>query len=328
MKVVIPDDWNGAFAAAAEVEELRRRADVIVLGHRSGSLAPTLRDAEIVVGIRERTKFDARQLADMPRLKLIAQIGGQETPHIDVAAATRQGVLVCYSGMTPGPGGTASMTEVTIGMMIAALRQFTEQDRIMHAGGWPGPTGKQLRGKTLGVVGLGRLGTEVAKAAQFFGMNVIAAGRTLTPERAAAAGVEYRSLESLFAEADVISVHVKLNDTTRGMIDASLLGRMKPDALFINTSRGPLVVESALVEALREHRIGGAALDVYDEEPLPADNPLRGCENALLLGHCGYPTDAFYEGFIPRTLAVVNAFLDGAPINVINPEALTKATSA
>lgn len=331
MRVVIPDDWNGAFDISSEVAELRKRAEVVVVRERSPRLWDELRQAEIAVGQRERTRFSAEQLAEMPRLRMIAQIGGPDVPHIDVPAATARGVLVCCSMGAPvvaptevagrTAGGNASMIEVTIGMIIAALRQFGQQDRSLHAGAWPGPTGRVMYGKTLGIVGLGRLGTGVAKAAQFFSMRVVAAGKTLTPERAAAAGVEFRSLEALFAEADVISLHVRLTDATRGLVGAELLRRMKRDAILVNTARGPVVDEAALVEALREGRIGGAALDVYDEEPLPTDHPLRSLDNALLLAHCGWPTDAGYATMIPQTLALVHAFLDGQPMNVLNPEA-------
>jgi len=211
------------------------------------------------------------------------------------------------------------MIELTIGMLISAMRQFAEQDRALRAGEWPGPKGRVLYGKTLGIVGLGRLGTGVARAAQFFGMRVIAAGLTLTPQRAAAAGVEFRSLEDLFSESDVVSVHLKLSDKTRGLIDRSLLGRMKPDAILVNTARGPIVNEDDLVTALQSRSIGGAALDVYDEEPLPASHPLRYTERTLLLAHCGWPTDDAYARMVPETAAVIEAFLNGSPINVEDP---------
>jgi phosphoglycerate dehydrogenase-like enzyme len=152
-------------------------------------------------------------------------------------------------------------------------------------------------------------------------MRVVAAGLTLTPERAAAAGVEFRTLEQLFTESDIISIHLKLSDRTRGLIDRSLLGRMKRDAILVNTSRGPIVVEADLVEALQQDTIGGAALDVYDQEPLPADHPLRKTEHTLLLAHCGWPTDAGYARMVPETVAVIEAFLDGSPINVERPPA-------
>ena len=324
MLVVIPDDWNGAFARAPEIDRLRARAEVVIHRVRPDDLAGALRDADIAVAVRERTRFDAPLLAAMPRLRLIVSVGGRENPSIDKATAMDRGVTVCYTaGALPWPAADGeanpSMVEMTIGMIISTLRQFGEQDRALRAGAWPAPQGRVLRGKTLGIVGLGRLGTQVAQAAQFFGMRVVAAGLSLTPERAAAAGVDYRTLDELFAESDVISVNLKLSDRTRGLIDRALLARMKPDAILINTARGPIVNEADLVDVLQRGAIGGAALDVYDSEPLPSDHPLRHTEHTLLLGHCGWPTDDAFAHIIPETVAVIEGFLDGRPVNVENP---------
>jgi phosphoglycerate dehydrogenase-like enzyme len=325
MQVVFPDDWNGAFEAAPEIARLRSRADVIIHRIRPSNLAEILRDADVAVALRERTRYDAALLAGMPRLKMIVSVGGRENPSIDKTAAMARGTLVCYTSgalgenAPPAPPANPSMTEMALGMMISVMRGFGEQDRAMRAGEWPGLVGRILYGKTLGILGLGRLGSELARVAQFLGMRVIAAGLTLTPERAAAAGVGFRSIDELFAESDVISIHLKLTETTRNLVDARLLGRMKPDAILLNTSRGPIVDERALVEALQQHRIGGAALDVYDAEPLPADHPLRATDRTLLLAHCGWPTDDGYARMIPETVRVIEAFLDGVPINVENP---------
>jgi phosphoglycerate dehydrogenase-like enzyme len=327
MQVVIPDDWNGAFAAAPEVARLRQRADVKIYRVRPDNVLAALRDADVAVALRERTRYSAGVLDQMPNLKLIVSVGGRENPSIDKDVAMGRGVLVCFTGgamgnaLPPPARGNPSMTEMTLGMMISVMRGFGVQDRAMRAGEWPGPVGRVLYGKTLGVVGLGRLGSDLARVAQFLGMRVIAAGLTLTPERAAAAGVEFRSLDELFSEADVISIHYRSTAKSRGLVNVRLLGRMKPDAVLINTSRGPIVEESALVEALQQHRILGAALDVYNDEPLPADHPLRHTDNTLLLAHCGWPTDEGYSRMIPETVRVIEAFLDGAPINVENPAA-------
>jgi phosphoglycerate dehydrogenase-like enzyme len=196
-----------------------------------------------------------------------------------------------------------------------------EQDRALRAGGWPLLVGQELAGKTLGIVGLGRVGSRVAEVARVLGMRVIAAGLTLTEERARAAGVEFRSVEDLFAEADVVSIHLKLSERTRGFITAAHLGRMKPTALLVNTARGPIVDEGALVGALRSRRIAGAALDVYDQEPLPPDHPLLSCETAVLTAHCGWVTDETYRRFVSGVAGNVEAFLDGRPQHVVNPEA-------
>lgn len=325
MQVLIPDDWNGAFADAPEIAQLRQRADVVIHHVRPANLPEVARDANIAIALRERTRYDGRLLAAMPDLKLIVSVGGRENPSIDKATAFERGVLVCYTAgaladrLPAPPPGNPSMTEMALGMMISVMRGFGEQDRAMRAAQWPGPLGRVLYGKTLGIVSLGRLGSDLARVAKFMGMRILAAGLTLTPERAAAAGAEFRSLEALFSESDVISIHLRSTETTRGLVNAALLGRMKPNAVLINTSRGPIVEEAALVEALQQHRIGGAALDVYDEERLPADHPLRHTDNTLLLAHCGWPTDEGYSRMIPETVRVIEAFLDGAPINVENP---------
>jgi phosphoglycerate dehydrogenase-like enzyme len=326
MQVVFPDDWNGAFAAAPEIGRLRQRADVNIYRVRPDNVLDALHDADIAVALRERTRYDANVLNQMPNLKLIVSVGGRENPSIAKDVAMGRGVLVCYTAgalgdsSAPAPRGNPSMTEMALGMMISVMRGFGVQDRAMRAGEWPGPIGRVLYGKTLGIVGLGRLGSDLARVCQFLGMRVIAAGQTLTPERAAAAGVEFRSLDDLFSESDVVSIHYRSTERSREMVNARLLGRMKPNAVLINTSRGPIVDEAALLEVLQQHRILGAALDVYDAEPLPADHPLRRTDNTLLLAHCGWPTDEGYSHMIPETVRVIEAFLDGAPINIENPE--------
>ena len=325
MRIVIPDDWNGAYEASPLVQGLRKRGVLVILHDRSADVAAELRQADVAVALRERTKYLAPALAQMPNLKMIASVGGPVNAAIDLEAATSRGIVVSCtvsSGGPPDTAGPASMVELTIGMMIATMREFAQQDRILHAGSWPSPQGRILHGKRLGIVDLGRLGSSVAKAAQFFGMHVAAAGKTLTAERAEKAGVEFTDLDTLFAESDVVSIHLKLTESTRGMVDGRLLGRMKPEAVLINTSRGPVLDSAALVDVLNAGRIKGAALDVYDEEPLPADDPLRGCERLLMLGHCGWPTDGNFERMIPASVAAIEAFLDGKPINMVNPQAL------
>jgi phosphoglycerate dehydrogenase-like enzyme len=327
MQVVFPDDWNGAFETAPEVARLRQRADVKIFRVRPDDVLDAVRDADIAVALRERTRYDAAVLQQMPNLKLIVSVGGRENPSIDKDVAMGRGVLVCFTGgalgdsLPPPAPGNPSMTEMALGMMISVMRGFGVQDRAMRAGAWPGPTGRVLYGKTLGILGLGRLGSELAKVGQFLGMRVMAAGLTLTPERAAAAGVEFRTLEEMFSESDVVSIHLKSTPTTRGLVNARLLARMKPNAVLINTSRGPIVDEAALLDVLQQHRILGAALDVYDAEPLPADHPLRHTDNTLLLAHCGWPTDEGYSRIVPETVRVIEAFLDGAPINMEGPTA-------
>lgn len=319
MRVVVLDDWNDAYAAAEPIARLRQRAEVVIYTDRAPSRSATLErlaGADVVVANRERTRFDADLLNALPSLKLIAQTG-DGIPHIDLATATANGVLV---SVTPG-GSTASMAELTIGMMIAVMRRFAEQDRALRAGQWPNWVGQELEGKTLGIVGLGKIGRRVARIAQALGMRVLASGLTLTEERARQEGVEYRSLDDLFAESDVVSIHLRLSERTRGLITAAHLARMKPTAVLINTARGPIVDEGALIGALRSHRIAGAGLDVYDQEPLPPDHPLLSCETALLTAHCGWVTDGTYRRFIAGVVENIEAFMEGKPRNVVNPEA-------
>jgi phosphoglycerate dehydrogenase-like enzyme len=317
-RVVVLDDWNQAYGNAAPFSHLRQRAEVIIHTDAAppGAAAERLRGAEVVVGNRERTRFDAAFFQSVPDVKLLVQTG-DGVQHIDLPAATAQGVLV---SVTPG-GSTASMVEFTIGMIIGAMRRFAEQDRALRAGHWPLWIGQELDGKTLGIVGLGRLGTRVARVAQSFGMRVLASGLSLTQDRARAAGVEYRDLDVLFSESDVVSIHLKLSDRTKGLITGSHLAKMKPTAVLVNTARGPLVDEGALVGALKSRRIAGAALDVYDQEPLPTDHPLLSCETALLTAHCGWVTDRTYERFISGVVENIHGYLDRRPLHVMNPEA-------
>jgi len=325
MRIVIPNDWNDAFATSPLLDELRSRGDVAVRKGPGPAQEAALAEAEVVVGIRERTWFLADRLAKMPNLKMIAQIGAADNPHIDVGVATQRGVLLCHTaGLAPAStlpkDALNSMAELAIGMMIAAQRQFSEQERVIRAGGWPDVTGRAMAGKTLGIVGLGRIGSDIARAGRLFGMRVIAAGKTLTPERAAAAGVEHAELPALFETADIVSISLKSTPATWGLVSRDLIWRMKPGALFVNTARGPVVDEAALVDAVNQDRIY-AALDVYNEEPLPVEHPLRKSNRALLLGHCGWATEEAYDHMIPSIVTVVSAFLDGKPINMVNPEA-------
>ena len=318
-RVVVLDDWNRAYAESPHIQRLQQRAEFVIHTDTAPTRAATLErlaGAEIVVVNRERTRFPADLLEALPDLKLIAQTG-DGVLHIDLAAASRNGVLV---SATPG-GSRAAMLELTIGLMIAAMRRFAEQDRALRRGEWTNFIGQELDGKTLGLVGLGRIGGRVATVAQSLGMRVLATGLTLTAERARQAGVEYRDLDSLCAESDIVSIHVRLSEKTRGMITAAHLAKMKPTAILINTARGPIVDEGALIGALKSRRIGGAALDVYDQEPLPPNHPLLSCETALLTAHTGWVTDRTYQRFLPGIAENVEAYLDGHPLHVMNPEA-------
>lgn len=283
------------------------------------ALARRLAPYEVLVAIRERTRFPASLLARLPALELLA-LTGRNSGHVDVAAATARGVLVAETSGS----GTAAI-ELTIGLIVAAVRRIPQEDRALRAGRWQTSIGTDLAGKTLGVVGLGRIGGRIAAFGRFLGMRVLAWGPTLTPERAAAAGAAYVPLETLLAESDVVSLHTRLSDLTRGMITARHLALMKPTAYLINTARGPLVEEAALIDALRQRRIAGAGLDVYDVEPLPADHPLLALDDVVLTPHSGYVTRESYDAFFSQVVATVDAYLDGkVPARALNPEALSR----
>jgi phosphoglycerate dehydrogenase-like enzyme len=252
-------------------------------------------------------------LNGLPALRLLVTTG-LKNASIDVAAARARGVTVCGTS-----GTTNAVPELTIGMMIALSRNIAVEDAAVKAGRWQHTIGSGLAGATLGVVGLGRLGTPVARLAQAFDMSVIAWSPNLTPERAEPHGARAVSKAELFSDADVITIHMPLSDASRGLIGAGDLARMKRTAYLINTSRGPIVDEPALIAALRERRIAGAGLDVYDVEPLPADHPLRSLPNTLLLPHIGYVTTDQYRIWYSQVVEDIVAWTAGDPIRTIAP---------
>jgi phosphoglycerate dehydrogenase-like enzyme len=259
----------------------------------------------------------------LPNLKLITIIG-MSLPNLDMAAATDHGVAVAHSNFAnPAFRDTANATpELAFGLMIATVRHLAEEHRRMRAGGWQSTTGLILAGKTLGLLGLGRIGRRMAEYAKVFGMQTIAWSQNLTAEAAAEVGVRWVEKDALFKEADVVSVHLVLSERTRGLVTARELGLMKPSAYLINTSRGPIVDEAALIAALSSGAIAGAGLDVYDAEPPAPDHPLRALANVTLSPHLGYVTDETLHAFYTDTIEAVAAWLDGAPIRIANPKAL------
>ena len=266
-RVAILDDYQGA---AASQPQWRRLADRIVLEvyrdtlHDENELVQRLRPYPIVVAIRERTNFSANVLRQLPALELLS-LTGRNSGHVDMAAATAHKILV-----TQTEGSGASTIELTMALMLAIAHRVTQEDRAMRAGRWQTGIGFDLAGKTLGVVGLGRIGAPIAAFGKSLGMRVLAWSSNLTEEKAAAAGATYAPLENLLSESDVVTLHLRLSERTKGIITAHHLSLMKPKACLVNTARGQLLDEGALVQALRENRIQGAALDVYHTEPLPA----------------------------------------------------------
>ena len=277
------------------------------------ALAARLEPFDVVIAMRERTEFPRSLLERLPNLRLLVTTGAKNAS-IDVAAATERGVVVCGTGAHPS--GTA---ELTWALILAVARHIPEEVGNVRGGGWQTTVGTDLAGKRLGVIGLGRLGTRVARVGQALEMDVVAWSQNLTDERAAEAGVRRVDEDELLRTADVVTIHLQLSDRTRGLIGAAELGSMKPTAILVNTSRGPIVDEAALVEALADGRLAGAGIDVYDREPLPPDSLLRTAQNAVTTPHIGYVTQATYEVFFRDAVEDVAAWMRGEPLRVIQP---------
>jgi len=326
-KVAILDDYARAALEVADWSDVQARAEVVVFDRHldEEAAAEALRDFDVLVTVRERMALPGALIERLPRLKLVTIIG-MSLPNLDMAAATEHGVVVCHSNFgAPAFRAVANATpELAWGLMIATVRHIAQEERRMREGGWQSTTGLILAGRTLGLLGLGRIGRRVAEYARVFGMEVIAWSQNLTAEAAAEVVVRRVEKDELFDLADVVSIHLVLSDRTRGLVTARELGLMKPTAYLINTSRGPIVEEAALIDALRRRRIAGAGLDVYAVEPLPSDHPLRAMDNVTLTPHLGYVTRETLHAFYADSIEAVAAFLDGAPIRIANPEALER----
>lgn len=275
------------------------------------ALAARLEPFDVVVAMRERTEFPRSLLERLPNLRLLVTTGMRNRA-IDVAAAGELGITVCGTG-----AGAAATAELTWGLVLATLRNIPREDSSIRAGGWQQTLGGDLDGARLGVVGLGRLGSRVAAVGQAFGMDVVAWSQNLTDERAAEVGVRRVERDELFATADVVTIHLLLSRRTRGLIGADDLGRMKPTAVLVNTSRGPIVDQQALLDALHGGRIAGAGLDVFEAEPLPRDHPLRSAPRTVLTPHLGYVTRGTYEVFYGEAVEDVAAWVAGEPVRVL-----------
>ncbi len=312
--VAILDDYQRAALTFASWDRLPERVRVDTFADHLAddkALIARLRPYDVVIAMRERTPFTRSLIAALTNLKLLVTTG-MKNASIDLAACAEQGVLVC------GTGGMSSPTcELTWGLIIGLSRHIPSEDRGMRAGGWQTTVGTSLEGKTLGVVGLGRLGTRVARVGVAFDMNVMAWSPNLTDERAAQAGVERVDKATLFARADIVTIHLVLSETTRGIVGQREFAAMAPTAILVNTSRGPIVDETALVEALAGKRIAGAAIDVYDVEPLPVDHPLRSLERTVVTPHLGYVTAESYRIFYGDALDDVERWLAGNPVRVL-----------
>jgi phosphoglycerate dehydrogenase-like enzyme len=322
VKVAVLDDYHRVFDADASIARLRRRVPVDVFTEKLAS-PERLHGYPILIALRERTRFDAAFFEALPELELIAQTGNHAY-HVDVAAATRAGVLIgMASSDTQSMAAVARSTvELTFGLMLAVLRRIPQTDQAMKRGEWPSFAGRTLFGKKLGILGLGRIGREIAALAKAFGMQVLAWGPTLNQERAARSGVEFKDLDSLLHEADAVSVHLKLSGESRGLLDERRLRLMRPHAVLINTARGAIIDEPALARVLQEGAIAAAGLDVFAEEPLDPGSPLRRLDNVVLTSHLGWPADSTYRTMAEGMVAIIEAHLDGKHDRAINPEAL------
>ena len=325
-KVAVLDDWQGIARASADWSALIARAEVVFFADafaNEDDAAHRLADFDIVLSMRERTPLPPSLIARLPKLRLLG-ITGMRIASLDLAACTARGVVVCNT-VNSGAGDSAT-AELALGLLLAAARAVPAGDAGIRAGRFQQglPVGITLAGRTLGVIGLGRLGGYMARYGQALGMHVLAWSENLTAERAAAAGAEPVAKAELLARADAISIHLVLSARTRGLIGADDIARMKPGAILVNTSRGPIVDEAALVEAVRARRII-AALDVYDQEPLPADHPLRTAPNTVLTPHLGYGVAETWTQFYPQSVENALAFLDGKPVRVANPDVLRRA---
>jgi len=276
------------------------------------ALVARLEPFEILTTMRERTRLPSSVLNRLPNLKLLAGTGARQA-HVSMEAAARNGVVVCGTG----GGGGSTTGELAWGLIIALMKHIPAQDQALRQGQWQKGLVSDMAGKTLGIMGLGRIGTQMASIAHAFGMQVIAWSRTLTPERAAEHGATYVSWDDLFIQSDVVTVQVPLSDVSRGWIGARELGLMKSTAYLINTSRGPIVEEGALLDALRNRTIAGAGLDVFDEEPLPVGHPILSLENVVVTPHLGYATDETLRRWYLDIVDNINAYLQGEPHNVL-----------
>jgi phosphoglycerate dehydrogenase-like enzyme len=313
--VAVLDDYQqlarhfGPWEELGEVIELTVFHDHI---SNDGVLRDLLADFEVIVAMRERTPFTGPRLASLPKLKLLVTTG-MANASIDMDAAAALDITVAGTG-----GLSAPTVELTWGLIIALARHILEEDRQIRDGGWQHTVGPELAGRTLGILGLGRLGKRVAAIAQAFEMNVIAWSENLDADEAAKVGVEAVSKDTLFERSEVLTIHTRLSDRTRGLVGERELALMKPGSLLVNTSRGPIIDDKALLKALEKGPLAGAALDVYDKEPLPADHPLRTSPHTILTPHLGYVSIGNYELFYREAIEDIAAYLRGEPLRVLN----------
>jgi phosphoglycerate dehydrogenase-like enzyme len=307
LRIAVLDDYQGVALALADWSAVTARARVVVFNDHltdADAIVERLLPFDVVCVMRERTPLSRNIIERLPTLKLIASTG-KRNASIDAVTAAERGITVVHTSYTSTP-----TVELTWALILASARHIVSENASLRTGGWQRTVGDDLADKTLGILGLGSIGSRVAKVALAFGMNVIAWSQNLTLQAAAAAGARLVSKEELLREADVVSIHLVLSKRTAGLIGAPELALMKPSARLVNTSRGPIVVEAALIDALTRRQIAGAAIDVFDTEPLPPDHPYRSIEHVLATPHIGYVSRGLYERFYRDTVANILAWMD------------------
>ncbi|SDS98659.1 Lactate dehydrogenase [Pseudomonas sp. Z003-0.4C(8344-21)] len=315
VQIAVIDDWQDVARDVVDWSVLESIGELTFVHDYpadNATLAERLGRYQVICVMRERTRFDEDLLKRLPALELLVT-GGMRNAALDMPAAAKLGIKVCgtdsYKHAAP---------ELTWALIMAATRNLLSEANALRNGQWQQGLGGDLHGKTLGILGLGSIGQRVAQFGQVFGMRVIAWSENLTAERAAQAGVTYVSKQQLFEQADVLSVHLVLSERSRGLVDAQALGCMKPTALLVNTARGPIVDQAALIKALQKQHIAGAALDVFDEEPLPALHPFRTLDNVLATPHVGYVSRQNYAQFFTQMIEDIQAWAAGEPIRLLN----------
>jgi phosphoglycerate dehydrogenase-like enzyme len=315
VQIAVIDDWQNVARDVVDWSVLESIGEVTFVHDYpadNATLAERLGKYQVICVMRERTRIDADLLGRLPNLKLLVT-GGMRNAALDMPAAAALGIKVCgtdsYKHAAP---------ELTWALIMAATRDLVKEANALRAGLWQQGLGGDLHGKTLGILGLGSIGQRVAQFGQVFGMRVIAWSENLTAERAEQAGVTYVSKQQLFEQADVLSVHLVLSERSRGLVDAQALDWMKPTALLVNTARGPIVDEAALIKALQKRRIAGAALDVFEQEPLPALHPFRTLDNVLATPHVGYVSRQNYEQFFRQMIEDIQGWAAGEPVRLLN----------
>ncbi|HEX5113960.1 MAG TPA: D-2-hydroxyacid dehydrogenase family protein [Pseudonocardiaceae bacterium] len=315
MRVAILDDYQSVALASADFSALTGKAEVVAFRDHlvdEAEVAARLADFDVVIAMRERTPFRASLLDRLPNLRLLIT-AGMANASIDIPAARRNGVTVCGTG-----GSRASTAELVWALLMALVRRIPAEDAAVRAGAWQTTIGPELAGSTLGIVGLGNLGQAIGRYARAFDMRLLAWSTNLTADVAAAHGAELVGKRELFERSDIVSVHLKLSDRTTGLIGAAELAALGSRGYLVNTSRGPIVDEAALVAALREGTIAGAGLDVFDVEPLPLDHPLRTLPNTVVTPHIGFVSEQSYARIYGDAIEDVVAWLDGSPVRVLD----------